>query len=581
LTVLVASSHPPQKDQVVQILAARNYKVVSAPLGPDLGDLVESEPHDVAVLVLDGAPASLEAYQAYRARLAGRPQKIVVSAGVSAEASKEVFDAVKAAADAVKDRFVPGVLERDALLAAIELATRHLITILIADDEPLIRRMFQMFLTGRGFKVVAAEDGEDGIKKVREVLPDLVITDIKMPHKDGYDFCRAIKESRETQHIPVIIVSALGGELDFDRGFNAGANEYITKPVFMEDLLDRVQTIFRGIAMRGREKILIASGSQIERSMLEYGFVQQGFEVEAVRDLSEAVDAARRRPPSVVIGDLDPKTTSAALDIPAFCARLKSDKKTRDLPLVMLTGQSQKIDTSQRAKLDAAAYVAKPFSAERLVAQVERLLGERRLRLEVEQQAMLQAIMSIVTALEARDKYTRGHSENVARYSVMIARHVYETPEEVARLELSARLHDIGKIGVPDAVLLKPGRLTDEEMESMKSHPMKGVEILTPITSLADIIPGVRWHHERLDGKGYPDGLPADAIPLQARIISVGDTFDALTSHRPYRRGCTIEKAVKILREASGPQLDPALVELFIKEITERKLEIPVPVETA
>src|SRR5439155_390268 len=145
----------------------------------------------------------------------------------------------------------------------------------------------------------------DAIQKVKEVLPDLVITDIKMPHIDGYELCRAIKESRETQHIPVIIVSALGGELDVDRGFNAGANEYVTKPVDLHDLGQRISSIFRGIAMRGREKVMIAVWSQIERSMLEYGLAQQGFEVQVVRDAEEAFEMAKRSPPGVLVADYD------------------------------------------------------------------------------------------------------------------------------------------------------------------------------------------------------------------------------------------------------------------------------------
>jgi response regulator RpfG family c-di-GMP phosphodiesterase len=410
---------------------------------------------------------------------------------------------------------------------------------------------------------------------VKEVVPDLIITDIKMPHRDGYELCRAIKELRDYQHIPVVIVSALGGELDVDRGFNAGANEYVTKPVDLHDLGQRIQSIFRGIALRGRERVLVAVWSQIERSALDFALCQQGFEVQSVRDAEEAFEAAKRAPPGVLVADFDLSPDGSGLDVISLRKRLREDRATRDLPLVVLLGRNQKVDQAKRDKLDGASFVAKPYSAERLVSLIERILGERRLKLEVERDFLLQAINVIVTTLESRDKYTRGHSENVAKYSMMIGKHVYESAEELGRLHLSARLHDIGKIGVPDAILLKPGKLTDEEMAKMQTHPMEGVRILSPIPSLQDIIPGVRWHHERLDGKGYPDRLKGTEIPLQARIISVGDTFDALTSHRPYRAGCPVEKAFAILRSAAGDQLDPALVDIFIREFKEQRAEIP------
>ncbi len=582
LTIAVATNDSLVRDQVSQVLSARNYRVVHSALGPSLLALHEAEPHDVAIVIPDGSPESLEEYRTYRRALGAEPTVRVLIAG-GAEAARPV-------ADELKDRFVAGPIERESLLHAIEAATRHLLTILVADDEPLIRKMFSMFLAGQGYKVVAAEDGADALNKVREVLPDLVITDIKMPHVDGYELCRAIKEIRETQHIPVIIVSAMGTELDVERGFNAGANEYMTKPVDLHDLGQRIQGIFRGIALRGRERVLVAVHSQIERSVLDYGLRQQGFEVEVVRDGDEAIEAARRSAPGVIVADFDlgispaPAApagagTGGATDIFHLAERLKGDRVTRDLPLVVLVGRNQKVDAAKRERLDAAALMSKPYSAERLVAVIERILGERRTRQEAESKARLQAIIILVTVLESRDKYTRGHSENVARYSTMIARHVYESDEDVARLHLSARLHDIGKIAVPDAILLKPGKLTDAEMDKMKTHPMEGVRILTQIPSLQDIIPGVRWHHERLDGKGYPDGLKGPEIPLQARIIAVGDTFDALTSHRPYRRGCPVEKAIEILKSAAGAQLDPALVDIFVREVAAQQITIPVPAE--
>lgn len=575
LAVLVAANESSARDLIRTALATRDYRIVDAPLDaallqdPALGALADAAaaPPDLpqlAIFAPDGGAASIATYRSYRERTAPRGVRALVCGG---------GDAAKAAAAELGDPFLPAPLERESLLAALDTAVRQFITILIADDEPLIRRMFSMYLTNEGYRVVTAEDGEDAVRKVKEVIPDLVITDIKMPHANGYGVCRAIKELHETQHIPVVIVSALGGELDIDKGFSAGANEYLTKPVDLVELAGRIQNIFRGIQLRGREKVLVVTPLQIERTILEYGLAQQGFEVVAARDGAQALDLAAQISPSVVVADLE----IPVVDIFQLRESMRANRKLADLPLVVLTSRASKIDKTRRDRLEAAAFITKPFPIERLVALIERILGERRTKIEAERDILLQTIRSLVQALEARDKYTRGHSDNVARYTVMIARRVLSSEEEIGRYQLSAQLHDIGKIGVPDAILLKPGRLTDEEMKMMQTHPGKGSEILAPIPSLRDIIPGVRWHHERIDGRGYPDGLRGPDIPLQARVIAVADTFDALTSNRPYRNGCTVERALTVLREAAGTQLDPELVAVFCRAIAETRLSLPEP----
>ena len=148
---------------------------------------------------------------------------------------------------------------------------------------------------------------------------------------------------------------------------------------------------------------------------------------------------------------------------------------------------------------------------------------------------MLSSITSLIQALEARDVYTRGHSEAVAEIAVGMGRVMGFEDDELESLEIAARLHDLGKIGIPDSVLLKPGKLTVKEYEVIKTHPTIGAGILEPIPSMAPLIPAVMSHHERMDGKGYPQGLKGKDIPLWARIIAVGDIYHALTSNRPYR----------------------------------------------
>ena len=178
---------------------------------------------------------------------------------------------------------------------------------------------------------------------------------------------------------------------------------------------------------------------------------------------------------------------------------------------------------------------------------------------------LMEMVTSLAGAIDAKDPYTKGHSTSVSRYSEALARAINLPESEVERIKIGAMLHDVGKIGIPESVLKKPGKLDDKEWEIMKQHPTIGAEkVLAPNEALRDLIPIVKYHHERLDGKGYPEGLKGEEIPLAARIVSVADAYHALVSDRPYRKGLPIEKACSILKEGAGVQWDPDLVRRFI-----------------
>jgi putative nucleotidyltransferase with HDIG domain len=183
------------------------------------------------------------------------------------------------------------------------------------------------------------------------------------------------------------------------------------------------------------------------------------------------------------------------------------------------------------------------------------------------QDLFLSSIRTVVSLIDAKDDYTAGHSSRVTKYALMIADQLGYPPEDRKRLELAALLHDVGKIGMPDAILKKPSGLTPEEFSIVKAHPAKGAEALEPIKQMKDIIPGVRYHHEKLDGRGYPAGLAGDQVPMDAQIICVGDSYDAMNSDRPYRKGLGMEESVRRLRQDSGTQFNPALVEAFVKAL--------------
>jgi HD-GYP domain-containing protein (c-di-GMP phosphodiesterase class II) len=168
---------------------------------------------------------------------------------------------------------------------------------------------------------------------------------------------------------------------------------------------------------------------------------------------------------------------------------------------------------------------------------------------------------ALATAIDEKDPYTRGHSERVNRFSLILGKHMGLSEKELTNLHLSALLHDIGKIGIDDRILRKPAALTDEEFEIMKQHPTRGANILAGVSALADVIPGMKHHHERYSGGGYPDGLMGDSIPLAARIIQVADAIDAMTTNRPYQRAMEMETAVQRLNDLAGKMSDPKVVD--------------------
>jgi len=247
-------------------------------------------------------------------------------------------------------------------------------------------------------------------------------------------------------------------------------------------------------------------------------------------------------------------------------------------------------------QMGALDYVAKPFHLDEVRARVTQALDKRRLIQEnksyqhhleerVEAQArrieelFLEGVHALVHALEAKDGYTRGHSMRVSHYAVNIARALELDKDTVDTIALGAELHDVGKIGVSEAVLHKAGKLSDEEYRHIMEHPVIGFRILGPLMRDA---PGalaiVRSHHERVDGKGLPDGLAGEAIPFEARVVAVADAFDAMTSVRPYRPSLTVSIAMKELDEGKGVQFDPAIVDAFRRAFPELgRLPIPTP----
>jgi len=234
-------------------------------------------------------------------------------------------------------------------------------------------------------------------------------------------------------------------------------------------------------------------------------------------------------------------------------------------PIDLLTRAARSIaqrDFSQRAEVRGRTEIgelAETFN--HMAEDIQRYISNLELASEQNRYLFMDSIEMIAAAVDAKDPYTKGHSGRVASYSVILARELGLPDEEVDKIRVAAILHDVGKIGIEDRVLKKPGVLTNEEFEIMKRHTVMGYEIVRQVKQLTEMLPGIRWHHEALNGRGYPDGVRGDELPLMVRIIAVADTFDAITTDRPYQVGSEFPKAVEILRKHAGSKYDPIVVD--------------------
>jgi HD-GYP domain-containing protein (c-di-GMP phosphodiesterase class II) len=233
-------------------------------------------------------------------------------------------------------------------------------------------------------------------------------------------------------------------------------------------------------------------------------------------------------------------------------------------PLQILTQSGRALargDFSQRVHLRSRTEIGELAETFNTMSQeLEHFVEDLKRAAEENRALFLGSIQMLAGAVDEKDPYTRGHSDRVTRYSLLIGKELHLPTDFMETLQISAQLHDVGKIGIEDRILKKPGALTAEEFEVMKTHTTKGANILRPVVQLAEMLPGIELHHEALDGRGYPYGLKDDQIPLLARVIAVADTFDALTTNRPYQHAHTPEESFKIIQNLAGKRLDPEAV---------------------
>jgi putative two-component system response regulator len=322
--------------------------------------------------------------------------------------------------------------------------------------------------------------------------------------------------------------------------------------------------------------ILLVDDEEMIRRLLSQKLSPEGYRCEQAANVKQALEKLKEHPIDLVILDIRMPGKSGV----ELLSEIKA--KYPDTAVIMATAIDDAAVAIKCMKAGAYDYVTKPFNLDEVSFSVRRALEKRRLELEnrdyqqhleekVAEQAQkirasfFNAITALAYALEAKDVYTSGHSQRVTEISVAIAEHLGLPKESIEKIRLAGLVHDIGKIGVRESVLNKPGSLSDNEFKHVRLHSQAGERILKPIVDDEEILKAVRHHHERYDGTGYPDGLKGEQIPQLARIIAVADTFDAMTSERPYRKALTEEAACAEVERCRGTQFDPGAADAFLE----------------
>jgi response regulator RpfG family c-di-GMP phosphodiesterase len=500
-------------------------------------------------------------------------------------------------------------------------------SILVVDDERVIREILSDFLSVEGYVVRTVEDGVEALKELQRRSYNLVISDLKMPNMNGLELIERIT----ALGIPVltVIMTGFGTVETAIEAMKQGAYDYILKPFKVEEVvhivqrgLDRQRLQHENIRLKDALSIYriseaIATSLSVEKVLdLVLDATLDAVDADVVSLLlEEQVNQQRNDPPGHFVEHarkvsprLEKTEPAPALNFGEVLPLLTDDKpllvhgarahrflstppqkrlvsfcsiplKLKGRIIGMLNAYSYtkgaKFSEGQRKMLyvlgsRAAVSIENARLYESLV-DANKDLTKANVSLE---ENFKQTIIGFAHALEESDRYTRGHSERVANYARLIAIGMKLPEPQIEVVVKVGLLHDVGKIGIRNDRLNKPGKLTPEELAMFRSHPAKGKRIIEPIPFMRDIVPGCYCHHEAWDGSGYPQGLMGGNIPLIGRIVAIADAYDAMTSDRAYRKALPHDIACGELERCSGTQFDPEIVEVFLAHVEEyRKLE--------
>lgn len=308
------------------------------------------------------------------------------------------------------------------------------------------------------------------------------------------------------------------------------------------------------------ETILVAEDNEVLQEGLKVLLETEGYSVLSAGNGHEALQMMDANIPDLILSDI----AMPVMDGFTLFDEVRQRPEWISIPFIFLTARRGRDEIFEGKKLGAEDYLVKPVTRRELVTTIRsRLARTQQLMLAQLQYAYDSSLIMLANAIELRDQYTRGHVERVRDHTLTIARELGWTATRVSRLNYGSILHDIGKIHISEDILHKPGKLSTSEWDEMRKHPLIGEEMVKDITFLAPAIPIIRYHHERWDGRGYPDGLDGERIPIEARIVAVADSLDAMSTSRPYNRGLSPDDVYREIILGSGSQYDPQVVEAF------------------
>ena len=495
--------------------------------------------------------------------------------------------------------------------------------ILAVDDEEMNLELLEILMVPLGYEVEKAIDGKEALEKISKREPDIILLDVMMPGMDGYEVCRILKEDEKTRHIPIVMVTALSQIENKITGIETGADDYLSKPFHRTELIARVNSLLkvrtlnekvkryqdtmrslfelttfseefndrsnvlnelarRTAELTGMEKVAIAL---VENNLFQvkasynlgddkelYIFLSNNGPIRKVVETGKQLVSAG-----------DPEITKRFnLNLSYMCVPLKSVSKDV-IGVLCAFGVSSNVSEET---IRVLSLVAQRIASEIQIKDYSRILEEtvdkrtKALRESLEKleeankeisHAYEEIVYRLSVAAEYKDEVTAAHIHRISHYSEALARKMGLSPESVRLIKLASPMHDIGKIGIPDSILLKPGKLTPDEFEIMKQHTLMGARILSgsssPLLRMAEEI--AISHHEKYDGSGYPYGVMGENIPLVGRIVAIADVFDALSTRREYKEAFELDKTLSIMKEGKGKHFDPNLVDAFFDILDE------------
>lgn len=470
--------------------------------------------------------------------------------------------------------------------------------ILVIDDEDFILQLAKDILTKTNYEVKTISDGNEGIRLLESRKFDLLLTDIRMPEIGGLDVIKHVRTGNK--EIPIIIITGHG---TLDIAVNAlrlGAQGFILKPftpvelrAAVADALEKTRLLKENIKLRtlmplfefSREIISEIDPRRLLKLIVEIALKETRADAACICLMDEEtgkfqlceefgmspdmvrnfIDKEAQKVVELISGEKKALLINPGAKPPHWFKEIAQAGDTSRRVYVPLTVRGNIVGILFVSRV-SSEYPFSPSEVEFisvLSGQAAAAIENARLYEKLEQ-SYLSMIVTLSGVVEARDLYTDKHMKDIAEYSVEIAKKLALHDDDIENIRKAALLHDLGKICVPDHILMKADKLSDDEMDVIKKHPLDGAKIIESVEPIKYAKEIIKHHHEYYDGSGYPDGLGGESIPLGARIIAVADAFGAMTTDRPYRKALSTDEAVKELKQFSGVQFDPQIVEIFI-----------------